>query len=144
MKKQMYSWDERSQQVAGQSAMIALGLTQVALGIILFYRLYVLGQPGEEVRDLQGLLFGSIVIYFVFRSFIGGLMPVPTFKQGVLAYVGMVIFLFAVLSIWLGLPDLTEWTNNILPTILGPAIIVIGYWLISALGRRRIERTLSE
>lgn len=134
--------DERSQQVAGQSAMIMLGLTQTALGIVLLVRLYVFDQPDSELRDIQWVLLGSIVGYFVLRSFLGGIMPVPTMKQAVLAYVGMVVFLFVVLSIWLGLPDLSEWTTNVLPAIAGPAIVVGGYWLIAALGRRRVEREI--
>ena len=136
------SFDERSQQVAGQSAMIMLGLTQTALGVILLIRLYVLDQPDSELRDIQWVLLGSIVGYFVLRSFLGGIMPVPTLKQAALTYVGMTIFLFVVLSLWLGLPDLSEWTTNVLPAILGPAIIVGGYWLIAALGKRRVEREI--
>ena len=134
--------DERSQVVAGQSAMIMLGLTQVALGAVLMIRLYVFNQPDAELRDIQWVLLGSIVGYFALRSFLGGIMPVPTMKQAVLAYLGMTLFLFVVLSLWLGLPDLSDWTNNVLPAILGPAIIVGGYWLIAALGKRRVEREI--
>ena len=134
--------DERAQQVSGQSAAITLGLTQVALGLTLLFRLYILDQPDTEVRDLQYVLLGSIVGYFVLRSFLGGIMPVPTVRQALFAYGGMVAFLFIVLSLWLGLPDLSDWTNNVLPAVVGPAIIVGGYWIIAALGKRRIERTL--
>ena len=134
--------DERSQVVAGQSAMIMLGLTQVALGVVLMVRLYVFDQPDAELRDIQWVLLGSIVGYFALRSFLGGIMPVPTMKQAALAYLGMTVFLFVVLSLWLGLPDLADWTNNVLPAILGPAIIVGGYWLIAALGKRRVEREI--
>ena len=134
--------DERSQVVAGQSAMIMLGLTQVALGVVLMVRLYVFDQPDAELRDIQWVLLGSIVGYFALRSFLGGIMLVPTMKQALLAYLGMTIFLFVVLSLWLGLPDLSDWTNNVLPAILGPAIIVGGYWLIAALGKRRVEREI--
>ncbi|MFZ1397165.1 MAG: hypothetical protein WAS33_09730 [Candidatus Promineifilaceae bacterium] len=134
--------DERSQQVAGQSATVMLGLTQVALGMVLLVRLYVFDQPDAELRDFQWVLLGSIVGYFALRSFLGGIMPVPTMKQAILAYVGMTVFLFVVLSLWLGLPDLSDWTNNVLPAILGPAIIVGGYWLIAALGKRRVEREI--
>ena len=134
--------DERSQVVAGQSAMIMLGLTQVALGVVLMVRLYVFDQPDAELRDIQWVLLGSIVGYFALRSFLGGIMPVPTMKQAVLVYLGMTVFLFVVLSLWLGLPDLSDWTNNVLPAILGPAIIVGGYWLIAALGKRRVEREI--
>lgn len=136
--------DERSQQVAGQSAMITLGLTQIALGAIILVRLYIFDQPDAEVRDFQWLLLGSIVVYFALRSFLGGIMPVPTRKQAALSYLALTLFLFVVLSLWLGLPDLSQWTTNILPALLGPAIIVGGYWLIAALGRWRVEREIGE
>lgn len=134
--------DERSQVVAGQSAMIMLGLTQVALGAVLMIRLYVFDQPDAELRDFQWVLLGSIVGDFALRSFLGGIMPVPTMKQAIVAYVGMTLFLFVVLSLWLGPPDLADWTNNVLPAILGPAVIVGGYWLIAALGKRRVEQKI--
>jgi hypothetical protein len=135
-------FDERTQQVVGQSAAIMLGLTQVALGIVLLIRLYVHDQPDAELRDIQIVLLGSIVGYFVLRSFLGGMMPVPTLRQAATVYLLMVVGLFTVLSLWLGLPDLSAWTTNILPVVLGPALIVAGYWIVAALGRRRIERQL--
>lgn len=138
------NFDERTQQVSGQSATIILGLTQVALGTVLMVRLYVFNQPDQELRDIQWVLLGSIVGYFALRSFLGGTIPVPTLKQAVAAYVGMVVFLFVVLSLWLGLPDLNDWTNNVLPVVLGPAVAVLGYWAIAAMGRRRLEREISE
>lgn len=134
--------DERTQQVAGQSAMIMLGLTQVALGVVLLVRLYVRDQPDAELRDIQLVLLGSIAGYFVLRSFLGGIMPVPTLRQALAAYAVMVVGLFIVLSLWLGLPDLSAWTTNVLPVILGPALVVGGYWIVAALGRRRIEGQL--
>lgn len=142
MKKLGFQWDERSEQVAGRSAMIMLGLTQVALGAILLTRLYVLGQPDEELRDIQLVLLGSIAGYFSLRSFLGGIMPVPTPKQALIAYVSLFAFLFITLSLWLGLPDLRDWANTILPVVVGPAIIVGGYWFIARLGQKRIERAL--
>lgn len=137
-------WDERTQLVAGQSAMIALGLTQTALGIVLLVRLYAYDQPDAELRDIQLVLFGSIVVYFALRSFLGGIMPVPTLKQALVAYAAMFILLFVVLSLWFGLPELKDWSTTILPTLVGPAIIVGGYWIIAAFGRRRVEKSMFE
>ena len=143
MKKQWFDWDERSERVAGRSAIVMLGLTQVALGVVLLTRLYVLGQPDEELRDIQWVLLGSIAGYFTLRSFLGGIMPVPTLKQAAIAYLGLVVVLSVTLSIWLGLPDLENWINTILPVAVGPAIIVGGYWLVAWLGQKRIERELT-
>lgn len=143
MRKQWFAQDERSERVAGRSAMLALGLTQVALGAILLIRLYVIGQPDEELRDIQWVLLGSIAAYFALRSFLGGIMPVPTLKQAAIAYLGLFAVLFVTLSIWLGLPELKNWANTILPVAAGPAIVVGGYWLVAWLGQRRIERELA-
>lgn len=137
-----FRWDERSEQVAGKSAIIALGLTQVALVVVLMVRLYIRGQPSEEVRDIQWVLLGSIIGYIALRSFLGGIMPVPTLKQAAIAYLSLFALLFVTLSLWMGLPRLSEWATTILPAVLGPAIIVGGYWLIAWLGQRRLERLL--
>ncbi len=138
------NWDERTQLISGRSAMIILGLTQTALGAVLLIRLYVFDQPDSELRDIQWVLAGSIVGYFALRSFLGGIMPVPTPKQALWAYFSMVLFLFVVLSLWFGLPQLSEWKTTFLPVLVGPAIIVGGYWLIASLGKRRIEQEISE
>jgi hypothetical protein len=143
MKKLWFDWDERSEQVAGRSAMVVLGLTHVALGAVLFIRLYVRDQPDAEVRDIQLVLLGSLVGYFALRSFLGGIMPVPTLKQAITVYLSLFTLLFVVLSIWLGLPELKEWSTTILPVAVGPAIVVGGYWLIALMGQKRVERDLS-
>lgn len=137
-------WDERSMKVAGQSAMIVLGLMQAALGVIILVRAYVLDQPDAQFRDLQWLLFGSILSYLTLRSFLGGIMPVPTLRQALAIYAGLVVALGVILSLWFGLPGLDEWSTTILPVIVGPAIIVGGYTLIAWLGKHRIEREISE
>lgn len=144
MKTGWFQWDERTEQVAGRSAMIVLGLTQTALGVMLLVRLYVFDQPDSELRDVQLVLLGSIVGYFVLRSFLGGIMLVPTLKQAIVAWLSLSGLLFVVLSLWFGLPELQDWSTTILPAVLGPALIVGGYWLIAYLGRRRLENSLKE
>jgi hypothetical protein len=51
----------------------------------------------------------------------------------------LVVVLFAILSIWLGLPSLSEWQTTILPVLLGPAVLVGLYWLAVKLGEDRLE-----
>ena len=48
--------DERKQSNARLAAAIWLGVTQVLLAGVIFFRLYVLGQPDEEIRDFQAVL----------------------------------------------------------------------------------------
>lgn len=137
-------YDERIQQANGLSAILALSLTQLALGIIVLVRAYVLNQPDDQFRDIQLVLAGSLVGYFALRAVLGGNMPVPKLWHAASAYAVMVIALTTILTLWLGPPDLSDWTNNILPVLVGPALVVATYWFFAALGRRRLERTLED
>jgi hypothetical protein len=54
---------------------------------VIFYRLYVLGQPDEQIRDFQAVLAISLFGYMGLQLFLGGIMPIPTWKGAVLFYV---------------------------------------------------------
>lgn len=140
----MFWKDERVAQVSGLSAMLMLNLTQVILGGIIVYRAYIIQQPDDEFRDLQWLLFISIVGFFALRSWLGGFFPVPTLIQALLIYAGLASTLVLILIAWFGLPDLSQWTSNLLPALAGPAVAVGGYWLIAFLGKRRLERAAGQ
>ena len=59
-------------------------------------------------------------------------------------YVGFVVLLGTVLIIWLGLPDLSDWQNNLLPVLVGPALLLGAYWLFAWLGARRLEKQIED
>lgn len=143
-KKPGFLEDERGLQISGQSALITMGLMQLAMGIIILVRAYVLDQPDEELRDLQLLLAGSYVVFLLIRSFLGGTLRVPSPKKALFSYLAIVAFLFIVLSLIYGLPAPSEWKTTILPITAGPAIVIACYWLIAWLGRRHVERQIRE
>jgi TctA family transporter len=57
------SIDERTRGNARYAAGIVLGVTQILLAGVLFFRLYILGQADSEVRDIQAVLAISILGY---------------------------------------------------------------------------------
>lgn len=134
--------DERTRSNTRYTAAIWLGVTQVLLAGVMFYRLYILGQPDEQIRDFQAVLAISIFGHLAMQFFLGGVMPVPTWKGAVLSYL---ILTFAIVSGCLliyGWPELSEWANTWLPALLGPAILIGAYMLMGYLGQRRIEHQI--
>lgn len=78
--------DERTRSTTRYAAAIWLGVTQVLLAAVVFYRLYVLGQPDEEIQDLQAVLVISLFGYASLQLFLGGVMPIPTWKGAVVSW----------------------------------------------------------
>jgi len=78
--------DERLRSSTRYAAALWLGVTQVLLAGVVFYRLYVLGQPDEQIRDFQTVLSISIFGYLALQLFLGGVMPVPTWKGAIVMY----------------------------------------------------------
>jgi phosphoglycerol transferase MdoB-like AlkP superfamily enzyme len=134
--------DERTQSTTRFAAAIWLGVTQLLLVGVIFYRLYVLGQPDEEIRDFQAVLAISLFGYLALQLFLGGVMPVPTWKGAVLFYVLLSGAIAAVCLAIYGWPQPDQWTTTWLPTLLGPALLIGAYVLVARLGRWRMERQL--
>jgi hypothetical protein len=136
-------FDERTLNVNARVSQIALVLTQLGLYGIILYRVYILKQVDETVNDLRILLGLSIFGTLFATLFLGGMLPSIRFRSIALIYLAFVAFLFVVLTLWLGPPDLSDWQNNILPTLVGPAIMLGGYWFFAWLGTKRIEKQIS-
>jgi uncharacterized membrane protein len=130
--------------MTGLCAVVFLGLTQMGLAGVLFYRLLVLGQSDSEVLDIQALLLFSIFGYIALRLYLGGILPVITWRSAVLSYAGLVALVAGACLIWFGFPPLSQWATTWLPAIVGPAIIVGLYALFAYLGHRRFERELAD
>ena len=137
-----HSIDERSRAATGYAAAIWLGVTQVLLAGVVFYRLYVLGQPDEEIRDFQAVLAISLFGYATLQLFLGGVMPIPTWKGAIVSYLALTGLITAVCLVVYGWPQPKEWANTWLPALLGPALLVGAYMLVARLGQWRIERQL--
>jgi len=142
MKKPLF--DERTLNVNARVSQIALALTQLGLYGIILYRVYILNQPDDTLNDFRILLGVSIFGTMFATLFFGGILPQVKFRTIVLIYLGFVAFLFIVLTLWLGPPDLSDWQNNILPVVVGPAILLGAYWLFAWLGKHRIERQIEK
>ena len=141
--KQPFITDERMQIITGRIAVVFLGLTQTALLGIILYRRYFLGQGEAHYADVRTVLLVSVFGYIAARLYYGAVLPVLSFKTLALIYVGFVATLTVILSIWYGPPTLDNWQNTILPVILGPAVLIGFYWLVSYLGKKRLEREIS-
>jgi len=138
-----HSIDERSRAAAGHAAGIWLGVTQVLLAGVVFYRLYVLGQPDEEIRDFQAVLGISLFGFIALQLFLGGIMPVLKWRGMLVAYLLLAGSITIVCLLIYGWPEAQDWANTWLPALLGPAILVIAYGAIARLGQWRIERQIS-
>jgi len=136
--------DERTRSQAGTAAGIWLGVTQVVLAGVVFYRLYILGQPDSEVRDFQVVLALSIFGHMATQLFVGGLLPVPTLRGMVVAWLLLSGVIVGVCLAVYGMPEVSQWHNTWLPTLAGPAILLCVYRLVAWLGKRRIEGMIGQ
>jgi hypothetical protein len=135
-------FDERTLQIHARISQYALMLTQLGLLAIILFRVYYIKQPDNANNDLRILLGLSVFGTLLTTLFYGGMVPLIKLKTVVAIYVGFVAFLFIVLTLWLGPPDLNDWQNNILPVVIGPALMLGVYWLFAWLGRRRIDKQI--
>ena len=134
--------DERKRDTSRYAAAIWLGVTQLLLVGVIFYRLYVLGQPDEQIRDFQAVLAISLFGYIGLQLFLGGIMPIPTWKGALVSYLVLTAAITAVCLAIYGWPKPEEWSDTWLPALLGPAILIGGYMGVARLGHWRIERQL--
>lgn len=144
MFQEMFAGDERSHTINGMIAQVFLGLTQIFLAAILFYRLYVVGQPDSELNDIRLLLAFSIFGYIAARLFYGGILPELSWKPALIAYTSLAGLITVVCLLIYGWPAPADWAVTWLPALLGPAIIVGLYALVAYLGQRRVEREISD
>ena len=144
MRKPLFSTDERTSAISGKIAFVFLSLTQIALLGSILYRRFIAGQSPQAYADIRYILLLSVFGYAAARLYYAVILPLPGIKSLLLAYGGLVVTLFTILSLWLGLPTLDNWQNTLLPVLLGPALIVSIYWLLAYLGNRRLENQIEE
>jgi hypothetical protein len=136
--------DERMTSMSRKIAVIVLGLTQAGLLVAVLYRRFVLDMPPEQYSDIRLILLLSVFGYIVARVYYGAVLLVLPVRALFGIYVGLVVLLLVLLSLWVGLPDLQNWQNTILPVIAGPAILVIAYGLLAHFSQKRIEKEIDE
>jgi phosphoglycerol transferase MdoB-like AlkP superfamily enzyme len=134
--------DERTRSNTRYAAAIWLGVTQLLLAGVVFYRLYIVGQPDAEIRDFQAVLAISLFGYMALQLFLGGVMPVLTWRGAIAAYLvlaGSIVTGCLIIYSW---PQPDEWASTWLPSLLGPALLIAAYALVARLGQWRIERQI--
>lgn len=136
--------DERAVSTTRHVAAIWLGVTQILLAGVVFYRLYVLGQPDEQLRDIQAVLAISLFGHLGLQLFLGGVLPALTWKGAVLIWAVLAGAIAVVSTAIHGWPAPSEWNSTWLPGLLGPALLVGAYALAAWLGQRRIERLIEQ
>lgn len=134
--------DERTRANARYAAAIWLGVTQLLLVGVIFYRLYILGQADEEIRDFQGVLAVSLFGYIGLQLVLGGVMPALTWRGMLLSYLVLTFVIVTGCLMIYGWPEAEEWDDTWLPALLGPAILIGAYSMVARLGQWNIERRL--
>lgn len=134
--------DERARSMTWQIAGLWLGLTQILLAGVIFYRLYVLGQPDAEIRDFSIVLSISLFGHLAFQLFYSSTLPQLTWKGMAAAYAVLAATITIVSVALHGWPAPSDWANTWLPALLGPAILVGAYVALVRLGRWRVEREI--
>lgn len=134
--------DERTRSNSQYAAAIWLGVTQILLASVVFYRLYVVGQADAEIRDFQAVLAISIFGGLALQLFLGGVLPLPTWRGALLSWFILASAVAGGCLLIYGWPKAGDWASTWLPSLLGPAIIIAAYALVARLGQWRIERQL--
>ena len=75
--------DERTISDVAKIGSAWLFITQILLAGVVFYRLYILNQPDEQLNDFRIVLAISIFGHLFMQLMFGGLLPLPT-KKGML------------------------------------------------------------
>lgn len=134
--------DERTRSNTRYAATIWLGVTQVLLAGVIFFRLYITGQADEELRDFQFVLAVSIFGHLALQLFLGGVMPVPTWRGALVSWAVLAGAVAAVCLAIYGWPKPEQWTDTWLPALLGPALLIGMYALVAKAGQWRIDRKI--
>jgi len=142
--KKTFLLDEREQRLTAGIATIFLFLTQIGLAGMIFYRRYGLHQSNEQIADMNYLLAFSLIGFVAVRLLLSAGLPNLSLKTTLWIYFGFILSLGIILTIWFGFPEPSKWSTTLLPVALFPAIILGLYHVLSAVGKKLLERELKE
>ncbi len=142
MKQGFFLLDERTDLLNGRISFYLLMLTQIALVLMIAYKRYILKQDPSYYGSFTFIVVASMLIYWAARLYLSGILPVISWKWLLLIYIGLVALISIPSALIHGLPTKENWTNTILPAALGPAVIIVAYWLIAYFGKLRVENLL--
>ena len=132
--------DERGEAISGNLSFIFLGLTQAGLLCAIFYQRYIQGLPPVYYNDIA-IIFGiSVLGYWIFSFYLGGVLPLLSQRSILAAYLYLVLSIGVPYTLIRGLPQGVEWLNRALIILGAPAVLVGGYALVAVLGKRRLDR----
>lgn len=140
MKTQMI--DERIERMNGQISFYFLLLTQIGLGGILYYKRYIQGLPTSETILIAWLLGLSIGGYWTLRLYLSGILPIVPLKKLLAIYLIAVALITIPTYLIQGLPKPEQWYEVLYP-VIGVAVVLGYYFLVSYFGKRRLEKYLS-
>ena len=140
MKRMM---DERTEGINGLVSFYVLMLTHIALAVVIVYEAYVLKLPDEAYAELSVIMGLSMGGYWALRLYFSGILPVISFKKLLVIYFVLVAMIWIPTYLIVGRPAPSEWYQVLYPFI-GVAIVLGFYALVAYLGKRRLERDLSE
>lgn len=143
MNEFLFAKDERLQQINGRVSFFVLMFTHIAMGLVVFYKAYILDVPSQQFREWSWILLFSSYGYWAARMYFSGVLPSLRVRTLLLIYVVFVAIIAIPTMMIHGLPDLSDWQNNILPVLLGPAIIVGIYAVIIYFGGKRLEKEIN-
>jgi len=132
--------DERTEAVSGKLAFIFLGLTQAGLLGAIFYQRYIQNLPSDYYNDLAVIMGFSILGYWFSSLYLGGVLPQLSFRSILTAYSIFVLSIGLPHTLIRGLPQGSEWGDRLLIILGVPAVLIGGYALVAALGKRRLAR----
>jgi hypothetical protein len=135
--------DERTEQINGLISTLILMLTYVAMGGVIGYERYVLGLPEEEYNELSWILCLSMGSYWALRLYLSGILPVISFRKLVITYFILVAVILIPTILIVGFPTPENYYQMLYPFI-GVAVILGFYTLVAYLGKRRLEKYISE
>ena len=135
--------DERSEFISGKLSFIFLGLTQAGMLIAVFLQRYLFQRPPAYYNDIAIILGISIIGYWLTSLFLAGVLPELSAKSIIGSYIIYVLSIAVPYTLIRGFPDQDEWIRWMLVIFGGPAVLIGGYGVVAALGKRRLNRLAS-
>lgn len=135
--------DERGEQISGKLALLFLGLTQAGLLVAIVFQRYAHNLPTAYYNDLAIVLAYSVIGFWGFNLFLGGLLPVLSARSLASAYLLLVLSIGIPHILIRGVPVGISWVRWLLVTFGAPAVLVGGYGLVALLGKRRLDRLIN-
>ena len=139
----MHKWiqiDERTEVVTGKLSFIFLGLTQAGLVGAILYQRYIQELPPSYYNDLAVIFAASVLGFWLFSFYLGGVLPKLSWRSILLAYFLFVLALGLPYTLLRGFPQGREWIDRLLVILGAPAVLVGGYALVAVLGEHRLDR----